>query len=257
MHNLAIIGNPIAHSLSPQIHQHFAHDLGITINYDRIEAPLDRFAETVLHFKKNHGHGMNITAPFKEEACHIATKLTDRAKIAGAVNTFLFSENEILGDNTDGIGLIRDITQNRNFSLAGKNILILGAGGAVRGILFPLLQQSPKKIFILNRTVLKAEKLAKEFSQFGPVFSFEDMSENIFDLVIDGTVGSDLNLEKLKLTKNSLCYDLKYHGESELLKWAKEKTNAMVANGMGMLIEQAAESFFLWTGKRPITTLPS
>lgn len=258
MYILTIIGNPISHSKSPLIHKRFAEEFNLHVNYDRIEAALDQFKHAVVKFKEQGGNGMNITMPFKQEAFKLADQLTQRAEMAGAVNTFVFKKNgDILGDNTDGVGLVTDIVKNLNFKIAEKNILILGAGGAVRGILHPLLSESPKKIVIANRTIEKACKLAREFEKLGDVFGcgFEDLTDQEFDLVIDGTgFSSSLLLPNtLKLSANSLCYDLKYENDSAFLVWAREHGAEKSVNGIGMLVEQAAESFYLWTNKKPKT----
>lgn len=260
MHKFCVIGNPVAHSLSPSIHAEFAEEAKLAIRYTKIHTERDQFKRCVEHFRAEGGHGLNITHPFKQQAYTLATQLTERAQLAKSVNTFLFQENgEILGDNTDGIGFINDVTKNLQYSLAEKRILILGAGGAVRGILHPILTQAPSELIIANRTVEKAKQLADEFSCFKKisVCALDTIQYLAVDVVIDGTAASaNLSLpEKFLLPEKSLCYDLKYHGTpTAFMQWAKKNRASFISEGLGMLIEQAAEAFCLWTNYRPLTS---
>lgn len=252
------MGNPIEHSLSPLIHAEFAHQFSLDISYIKIKPELNAFEQTVFEFIKNHGVGCNITAPFKREAFEMSTTQSERAMIARSVNTFIFRDNNIVGDNTDGVGLVRDIKNNLHYSLTEKKILILGAGGAVRGILHPLLMEKPLEIIIANRTIENAKTLCDDFSSYGQLryMSFDELNNEEIDVIIDGT-GFETKIalpDSLKLTKNSLFYDLKYNANHSPIKsWAMKKNGSIIANGFGMLVEQAAESFYLWTGCRPNT----
>jgi shikimate dehydrogenase len=254
----AVFGNPISHSLSPFIHQEFAKQTNQEIDYLKIEVPPDQFTEHVQAFKKAHGKGLNITAPFKQQAFELATIHTDRAKQARAVNTIKFLSNgEILGDNTDGIGFIRDLLEHHHVYLKDQKILLLGAGGAARGILSYLLEQQPQLLTIANRTLQKAIELADEFHSFGNITStsFEALT-NGFDLLINATSTwlSQVQFSLASIISSSLfCYDLKYGKETQFLNWAKAHGSIKMADGIGMLVEQAAESFFLWRGVRPQT----
>lgn len=259
VYKLCVIGNPVEHSLSPQIHQQFAKQFGLNIRYTKMQPEIDAFAQTVIAFRQAGGYGCNITIPFKQEAYQLATQTSKRAFIAKAVNTFLLhADGTIYGDNTDGLGLVNDIKNNLHYSLTGRTILILGAGGAVRGILHPILLESPARVIIANRTVEKAQQLAKTFVEYGEITGcgFDDLKNTRVDVVIDGTgFHSAPQLpERLDLSENSLCYDLKYGKTSNLfMRWAHKKNCQHIAEGLGMLVEQAAEAFFIWTGKRPNT----
>jgi len=259
MHTYCVVGNPIDHSKSPWIHTQFAKQVGLTINYEKVKSEINKFNNCVEKLKMNGVKGFNITLPFKENAYQISTLLSDRAAIAKSVNTIKFlSQDQIYGDNTDGVGLIIDIIQNLNYSLKGKRILILGAGGAVRGILYPLLMQSPEKIIIVNRTRDKAKLLAKEFFFYGRIFDydFEELNDIEIDVMIDGTsFDSVLSIPKtLHFSKNSLFYDLKYTDKiTDTMMIAKSAGVSIVKDGLGMLIEQAAEAFYVWTNIKPNT----
>ena len=248
MHHFAVIGNPISHSLSPTIHHQFAKQCGIDISYEKICAPLDGFAETVNALRQKGFTGANVTTPFKQAAFTYADFLTARAKLAGAVNTLVFKNNQCIGDNTDGIGLLRDL-EKKNIEIKNTRILILGAGGAARGIIPALQSQHPQKIAILNRTEDKAIALAK-------ALNCDIYSKNKeYDLIINTT---NANFEKnnifecLENLSHTNCYDLNYGERHKTFKhWAKEKNTKSCHEGLGMLIEQAAESFFVWTGLKP------
>ncbi|GLS24574.1 shikimate dehydrogenase [Marinibactrum halimedae] len=256
----AVFGNPIAHSKSPVIHTLFAEQTGQQIQYDKICVPEDEFIQHVNAFFEDGGKGLNITVPFKLEAHDLADELTERARRAGAVNTLLLTEaGKLLGDNTDGAGLVNDITERCGWSLRGARVLILGAGGAVRGVLQPLLAHQPESLLIANRTVSKAETLADSFSQLGNIAGcgFDELSQQSpFDIIINGTSASlsgDLPpLPDTLLHPNSACYDMMYGKElTVFLKWAQQKGCNQLADGLGMLVGQAAESFRLWRGVMP------
>ena len=255
-----VIGNPIAHSKSPEIHARFAEQTGQMLVYERLLAPLDGFASTVRAFVNAGGKGANITVPFKLEAFELANELTERARAAGAVNTFIFDDQHIVGDNTDGIGLVTDIVKNAGIALAGKRILLLGAGGAARGVVLPLLRENPAKLVIANRTPEKAQELAQRFAADGPVESstFEGVQTR-FDIVINATSASlsaDLPpvLPQVFGT-DTLAYDMMYGKEPTVFMRFAQQHGAQMRDGLGMLVEQAAEAFFVWRGVRPDTAL--
>lgn len=257
----AVFGNPIAHSKSPVIHAAFAASTGQEMIYEARLAPVDGFAPAVADFVGQGGKGMNVTVPFKEDAFRLATRLSERAARAGAVNTLSFSGGEIAGDNTDGAGLVRDITVNLGYSLAGKRILLLGAGGASRGVIAPLLAEGPAVLAVANRTAAKAEALAAAFADIAPVEGgdFGRYVGRCFDVVINATsaslAGESLPLPEGLFATGSLAYDMMYgKGETPFLQLAREQGAERCADGLGMLVEQAAEAFFVWRGVRPATT---
>lgn len=261
MDTYAVVGNPVAHSKSPFIHGRFAQQTGQVMHYTALLASLDGFEQTVRDFRKTGGRGMNITVPFKFEAFTLANQLTDRASAARAVNTFRFEEKgEILGDNTDGVGLVRDIEINLNFSLAGKHILLMGAGGAASGAILPLLQQQPGLLTIANRTPDKATSLQRQFASHGNITIgyYHDFAGQHFDLIINATSAS-LHNELPPIPANlfrgaSLAYDMLYSSRlTPFLELAKMQKVGCLTDGAGMLVEQAAESFLLWHGIRPET----
>jgi shikimate dehydrogenase len=264
--NYAVFGNPISHSKSPQIHSLFAEQKGISLNYQAIEVPIGHFDEYVRTFAEQQGKGLNITVPFKGDAFSLCDSLTERAKISDSVNTIWFDEqNKIYGDTTDGKGLINDLTINNKLELHEQSILILGAGGSVRSLLEPLCLQKPEKIVIVNRTVSKAEQLAKTFAELGNIqaCSYIDLSESAyntksFDLIINGTSlslsGKLPIIPKSTISSATCCYDLMYSDtETIFMKWASEQGAYKVIDGLGMLVEQAAESFNIWHGVMPDT----
>ena len=262
IYKFCVMGHPIEHSQSPWIHAQFAEQAKLAISYIKIKPDLDRFAEEVEQFRIDGGSGLNVTHPFKQEAYRLASRKTERAEIAKSVNTILFREGEIIGDNTDGIGLIRDITKNLRYSLTGKTIVIFGAGGAVRGILDPILKESPKEVIIVNRTRDKATQLVSEFSSFKQLYvrNLDGLRDFSADVVIDGTTFfSPAEIPaSFSLNTDSLCYDLKYSTTpTAFMQWSKEKNGKIISDGLGLLIEQAAESFFVWTGFRPDTQAPA
>ena len=257
----AVFGNPIKHSRSPQIHTEFAAQLGQRLIYRTQLVELGGFARAARAFFAEGGKGLNITVPFKLDAFEFAEELSGRARRAGAVNTLAAQgDGSIYGDNTDGVGLVRDIEQNLAWEIAGKRLLILGAGGAVRGILEPLLKRQPGLIVISNRTVDKAQQLAREFSDLGEVrgCSYGALIGNRYDLVINATSaglhGEMPVLPDDLLSEGSCCYDLTYGvAPTPFMRWAAGEAAWAVADGLGMLVEQAAEAFCIWRGVRPAT----
>ncbi len=250
----AVFGHPIAHSKSPQIHAAFARQTGQDMSYEAILAPKDGFAASVAAFVTAGGRGANVTVPFKEEAYKLASRLSPRAQRAGAVNTLLFDDG-ILGDNTDGAGLVADLTRNLHCALAGKRILLVGAGGAARGVIDPLLEQSPAELVIANRTIGRAQELAKLFGRGIRACGF-DAVDTPFDLVINATAASLAGelppLSPRIVTAGTLAYDMMYGRDTPFLAFARSHGSA-TADGLGMLVEQAAEAFYLWRGVRPDT----
>jgi shikimate dehydrogenase len=251
----AVIGNPVAHSRSPEIHAAFARQTGQDIEYLRLLAPLDGFAATVADFRAQHGRGANVTVPFKEAAFRLATLRSARAEAAGAANFLRFDDREIHCDNTDGIGLVRDLRDNLGVPLAGKRVLLIGAGGAARGVIAPLLEGKPAALCIVNRTEARAHALAASFSGVR-VLSFAQLRGGRFDIVINATSAS-LAGEAPPVgdiyAGGALAYDLMYgKGGTPFLSRAAA-AGARTADGLGMLVEQAAESFHLWRGVRPAT----
>ncbi len=253
----AVMGNPIAHSKSPIIHTAFAKQTGQNIQYDALL--VNNFKESVTEFKKNGGKGLNITVPFKEQAWELVDIRNKRAEKAGAVNTIYFDQQgNLIGDNTDGIGLVRDLTINHKAKIAEQRVLILGAGGAVRGVLEPILAAKPAQCVIANRTVAKAEQLAQLFDNNIIASSYEGLKNQSFDLVINGTSASlQGKLPPLPdglLAEGAWCYDMMYAKTATLfMQWAQQQGAIKVLDGLGMLVEQAAESFYLWRGVKPDT----
>ncbi len=254
----AVFGNPINHSKSPAIHRQFAEQTGQDLHYAKQLVAEAEFVNAAQEFFAQGGKGLNVTVPFKLDAFQFAQELTPRAQRAGAVNTLaLQSDGKILGDNTDGIGMVHDM-HNLGWELEGKRILILGAGGAVRGILQPVLAEHPAQVVIANRTLSKAEELAAHFHDLGDVQakSFEQLDDEQFDIIINGTSASlsgDLPpLPDNVLNEKASCYDLMYGAEPTVfMHWAQEHGAAKIADGLGMLVGQAAEAFYLWRHIRP------
>ncbi|GAB3539576.1 shikimate dehydrogenase [Noviherbaspirillum agri] len=253
-----VIGNPIAHSKSPDIHARFAVQTGQNLVYERLLAPLDGFEQTVRNLMREGGKGANVTVPFKLEAFALADSLSPRAQAAGAVNTLSFKAGEIAGDNTDGVGLVTDIERNAGFAIAGKRVLLLGAGGAARGVILPILERHPVELVIANRTVEKAQELATYFATHGAVSacSFQALQDS-FDVVINATSASlsaDLPPVSSKVfATGSLAYDMMYGKEPTVFMRFASQHGATVRDGLGMLVEQAAESFYVWCGVHPDT----
>lgn len=262
----AVIGNPVSHSLSPIIHQQFAAQLDIKLQYQAIHVDRGGFVQAVDNFFASGGQGLNITVPFKLEAWQLCQQRQARAQLASAVNTLWQHQAKIYGDNTDGVGMVRDLTQNRSIELKHKDILILGAGGAVRGVLGPILNQQPASLTIVNRTVEKATALADDFSKsnlFGSsaisAFGYAELGDRQFDVVINGTAASlQVTLPPLPsalFKDNALAYDMMYAPQPTVfMQWAAQHGAVHIADGLGMLVEQAAESFLIWHGKQVDTT---
>lgn len=260
MDRYAVMGNPVAHSRSPEIHARFAEETRQAMTYDRILVPLDGFAEAVAAFAAAGGRGLNVTVPFKEQAWAVADRRTERAQRAGAVNTLVLEWDRRLGDNTDGVGLVRDLRDNLGVPLRGRRILFLGAGGAVRGVLPSVLAEGPARVLIANRTGARAEKLARELADLGPLRGggLDALGSERFDIVINaisaGLHGEMPDLPDHLLAGDAVCYDMVYADEPTVfMRWGGEHGASRVSDGLGMLVEQAAESFQLWRGVRPGT----
>ena len=257
----AVFGSPIKHSKSPIIHEQFAKQTGQNLIYTAQEVSADDFSAIVDEFFAKGGKGLNCTVPLKELAWQYADSRSERAERSKAVNTLVFQDDgSILGENTDGIGLVTDLVSNQGISLKGSNILILGAGGASRGIIGPILSQLPDKVVIANRTVLKAINLAEEFVGIGPISGcdFDALAGQKFELILNATSASLSNqlppLPKGLLEENGVCYDLAYGNEpTAFVLWGQANHAKKSLDGLGMLVEQAAEAFYLWRGVRPNT----
>ena len=260
----AVVGNPVAHSKSPEIHAAFARQAGQDIDYSRLLAPLDGFRATVESFRVAGGKGVNVTLPFKLEAFDLADDVSQRAKDAEAANYLRFDDGRIRADNTDGVGLTRDIVHNQGFPIAGKRVLLLGAGGAAQGVLAPLLEHGPNILTIANRTVEKALRLAETF-RHKPVsgtsvlcgLHFGELAGHHFDLVINATSmslqGELPPLPADAFAPGALAYDMMYGKKPTPFLAFAASHGAKTSDGLGMLVEQAAESFLLWRGLRPET----
>lgn len=259
----AVIGNPIEHSKSPDIHLLFADQTGENITYEKILTDKDKFSKTVKEFFADGGKGLNITVPFKNAAYKFVDELSDYAKHAGAVNTIRIDKTgKYIGDNTDGVGLLRDLKKTLRVQIETKKILIVGAGGATQGIVEPLLNEKPNVLLIANRTVEKADAIAKQFKTYGNVKScpLGDIPKQSFDLILHATSaglhGNHVELAKEIVGPNTYCYDLLYSDQdTPFMQWAKQLHAKKVVDGFGMLLEQAAEAFYLWRGKRPDTAM--
>ncbi|MDC9728867.1 MAG: shikimate dehydrogenase [Methyloprofundus sp.] len=261
MDQYAVFGSPIKHSKSPRIHSLFAQETQQNLAYKAQLVPAEKFETAVKDFFTAGGKGLNCTVPLKELAWQYADTLTERATLSKAVNTLVRQKDgSILGDNTDGIGLVSDLMINNNVLIKQKRILILGAGGASRGIILPLQNESPREIVIANRTVSKAETLAQEFSHKGKITasSYQDLAGQSFDLILNATSASlsgDLPpLAEGLLAEKGSCYDLAYANEpTAFVNWAEKQGAIKNLDGLGMLVEQAAEAFYLWRQVRPDT----
>jgi len=253
----AVIGNPVAHSKSPWIHAEFARATGQDIEYRRIEAPLDGFGRAVDGFRAAHGRGANVTLPFKQAAFRYCTDVSPAARIAQAVNTLILDESETRGENTDGAGLLRDLSVNLGRAIRGQRILLIGAGGAARGVLAPLAEAGAEQIVIANRTVARAGELVRCFPG-APLEAcgFDALAGRAFDLVINATsaglLGGASLLPQGVFRRGALAYDMVYGSDTPFLAFARA-CGAATCDGTGMLVEQAADSFFLWRGVRPQT----
>jgi len=261
MDKYAVFGNPIKHSKSPAIHAAFAAQCGHSIQYRAVRVDVDGFNRAAGNFFAAGGSGLNVTLPFKQDAFRFAGRLSERARRAGAVNTLSRAADGVVeGDNTDGIGLVRDMVANLGWVVQGLRVLVIGAGGAVRGILEPLLRERPRDLLIVNRTPDRALQLAEEFADMGAVEGGgrQLVAERQFDLVINGTSaglsGEPPDLPASLLTERSCCYDLVYGAKpTPFMRWAAHHAAWAVSDGLGMLVEQAAQSFYIWRHVRPET----
>lgn len=249
----AIIGNPVAHSKSPQIHAEFARATAQDIDYGRLEAPLDAFAQTVERWRSEGGKGLNVTLPFKHQAFALCARVSERARVAQAVNTMRFHDS--FGDNTDGVGLIRDLNSNLGVNLQGKSVLLLGAGGAAQGVVGALREAGVARLVIANRTVSRAKALAERFP--GTLAcGYDALAAEVFEIVINATsasLGGEAPPVSPQVLKGAtLAYDMVYGRDTPFLAAAR-RAGARRSDGLGMLVEQAAESFFIWRGVRPAT----
>lgn len=254
----AVIGNPVAHSQSPLIHAEFARQTGQQMEYGRLLAPLDAFAATVERFRAEGGKGANVTLPFKEEAFRLCARASDRARRAHAANTLRFDAEGTYGDNTDGVGLANDLARNLGVPLAGARILLVGAGGAARGVIPSLLDARPARLVVANRTPARAQALARAFDGALEASSFAALAGARFDIVVNATSASLANeapaLPPGLYADGAVAYDMVYgKGDTPFLAAARRDGAARCADGLGMLVEQAAEAFFLWRGVRPQT----
>jgi shikimate dehydrogenase len=256
----AVVGNPVSHSLSPRIHARFAEQTGQAIAYQAIEIAAGEFEPGIRELQRQGYAGLNVTVPFKRDAWAICDRRSRLADDAGAVNTLtLRPDGEIEGDNTDGTGLVRDLEANLRFNLGGAHVLLLGAGGAARGVIGPLLERAPGSLTIANRSAQKAVDLARDFSHRGPIRAqeFEALSEARFNLVVNATAaGLTGDLPPLADTcigADTLCYDMMYDlaAPTAFVDWARRRGAAQACDGLGMLVEQAAEAFLIWRGTRP------
>jgi shikimate dehydrogenase len=261
--HFAVIGNPIHHSLSPQIHKAFAKEAGLEIDYEAILSPLDQFKNTIHTLVTQKFTGANVTLPFKKEAYQLATTHSSHARIAEAVNTLEFKENEIIGHNTDGIGLVRDLEQNLNTQLKHKKILLIGAGGAAEGVIYSMLEKEPSELTLTNRTIEKSNVIqnkmdvhAKNFNVNLNVTEIAKLPHQYFDLIINATSASlsntELHMDPKVFHERSLAYDMMYGKETSFIREAQSK-GSKTSDGLGMLVEQAAEAFFIWHHIQPTT----
>ena len=261
--HFAVIGNPIHHSLSPKIHRAFAKETGLHIEYEAILSPLDAFKNTIHKLSLQKLSGANVTLPFKKEAYELANQHSNHAKIAEAVNTLEFKDDQIIGHNTDGIGLVRDLEQNLNINLKSKKILLIGAGGAAEGVIYSILEKKPSELTLTNRTIEKSYVIqnkmdvhAKSFDVNLNVIEIAKLPSQYFDLIINATSASlnseDLNMDHKVFHERSLAYDMMYGKETSFIREAQSQ-GSKTSDGLGMLIEQAAEAFFIWHHITPKT----
>lgn len=259
MDRYVVIGNPIAHSLSPEIHARFSNACGDPIEYDRLLVPPDAFDAHARAFFESGGRGANVTLPFKLDAFRFASKASERARLAGAANFLARRGDAIEADNTDGAGLLADLTGNLALALRGAHILLVGAGGAARGVVAPLLSTAPAKLVIANRSGDKAIELARHFAHLGPVepAALDAIPGAPYTLVINATStstkGEPLALPANVIGPGVLAYDMAYGAPAKPFVERARAAGARASDGLGMLVEQAAESFFLWRGRRPVT----
>ena len=261
--HFAVIGNPIHHSLSPQIHAMFAKEVGLLLDYEAVLSPLDQFQHTTQTLISQKLNGANVTLPFKKEAYQLATTRSQEAKIAEAVNTLEFKDKEIIGHNTDGIGLVRDLEQNLNLNLKSKKILLMGAGGAAEGVLYSMLEKNPLEITLSNRTIEKSNVIKNKMHAYAKnlhvdlnVVEIAKLPHQYFDVIINATSASlneaDLGLDNKVFHDQCLAYDMMYGKETPFIKQAKSQ-HAKTSDGLGMLVEQAAEAFYIWHHIKPQT----
>ena len=249
----ALVGNPVGHSKSPRIHTEFARATGQDLEYGLIEAPLDGFAQAVERFRAAGGKGLNVTLPFKEQAFTLCTRVSERARLGGVANTLVLDQG--FGDNTDGVGLVRDLSDNLGIGLGSQSVLLLGAGGAAQGVIGALLEAGARRLVIANRTAARAHALAARFAGVS-VAGYEALVAERFDVVINAT-SAGLSDEAPAIpasvfAEKTLAYEMVYGRETPFMAAARQ-AGARVSDGLGMLVEQAAESFFLWRGVRPPT----
>ena len=259
MDRYAVAGNPVSHSLSPRIHALFARALGEALDYSTLEVPLDAFAATMRDFFARGARGANVTLPFKVQALEFAQSASERAKVAGAANFLAMRGGRIEADNTDGAGLVADLERNARFPIRGRRILMLGAGGAARGVIAPLLSRGPASLVVANRTPARARELEERFGAMGPIrgVGLASIPRDEFELVLNATStsvhGEALELPREALSSGALAYDMAYGKSAHAFLAAARAAGFRACDGLGMLVEQAAESFELWRGKRPPT----
>jgi shikimate dehydrogenase len=259
MDRYVVIGNPVSHSLSPAIHARFAAQTGDRIEYSALLAPLDGFRATALRFFESGGRGANVTLPFKVEAFALADDASERAQVAGAANFLVRRDGRIHADNTDGAGLVADLRGNLGVVLRGARILLVGAGGAARGVLGPLLAETPRSVVIANRTPERARELAARFAAQGALEAcgLDAIPAGAFDVVLNATStstrGEALPIPGSVFGPGTLAYDMAYGRAADAFLAAARARSARVSDGLGMLVEQAAESWLLWRGRRPAT----
>jgi shikimate dehydrogenase len=261
--HFAVIGNPIHHSLSPQIHAAFAKENGLDIDYESVLSPLDQFKNTMHQLIQQKFTGANVTLPFKKEAYQLATTHSGHARIAEAVNTLEFKEDEIIGHNTDGIGLVRDLEQNLDIHLKNKKILLIGAGGAAEGVIYSMLEKKPSELTLTNRTIEKSNVIqnkmdvhAKSFNVNLNVTEITKCPHQYFDVIINATsaslINAELHMDPKVFHEGCLAYDMMYGKETSYIREAISQ-GSKTSDGLGMLVEQAAEAFFIWHHIQPTT----
>lgn len=257
-----VIGDPISHSQSPSIHKFFAKQLGQNINYKAYHVTADKLESFIIEFQNKGGKGLNITLPHKTSVLNCTDEISSRAMEAGAINTLIINDKKIIGDNTDGIGLINDLEINFNQPLENKRVLVLGAGGAALGILNPLLKRKPKLILVANRSVSKTKIITSKFKLNSTLDAcgINDLESNqMFDIIINatsiGVTKQSINFPSFIISEDTICYDLSYSYEPTLfMHWSMENKAKLAIQGWGMLIEQAAASYFLWRNRKPNTS---
>jgi shikimate dehydrogenase len=261
--HFAVIGNPIHHSLSPQIHSAFAKEAGLHIDYEAVLSPLDEFKNTIHKLIAQKLSGANVTLPFKKEAYELASQHSNQARIAEAVNTLEFKDDQIIGHNTDGIGLVRDLEQNLYLALKSKKILLIGAGGAAEGVVYSMLEKEPSELTLTNRTIEKSHVIknkidihAKSFNVNLDVIEIAKLPHQYFDIIINATSAglnnAELDIDHKVFHESSLAYDMMYGKETAFIREAQSQ-GSKTSDGLGMLVEQAAEAFFIWHHIKPKT----